>query len=285
MTSPPPITAIVPYFGGKRSLAAEIVRRLGPHRAYWEPFCGSMAVLLAKPRSAMETVNDLNGDLINLARVIRDEFDGPRLYRRLRRSLCVEELHREAREKLATETDPFDRAYWYFLDSWLGRNGTVGTKSSNNGFCVRFTANGGSPSVRLSSAVESIPAWHRRMRRVMILRKDAFWLLDRIQDAPHTVVYVDSPYIVKGAKYLHDFEPVDHGRLAASLGRFQRAKVVVSYYEHPDLAGLYPPDGWERVPLAAVKGLSHAGRRGAVKVDAPEVLLVNRQALFAAPEG
>lgn len=269
------LTALVPYFGGKRSLAAEIVSRMGPHRAYWEPFCGSMAVLLAKPVSAMETVNDLNGDLVNLARVIRDEFDGPRLYRKLRRTLCVEELQQEAKDKLKDETDPFDRAYWYFLDSWLGRNGVVGTKSSNNGFCVRFTANGGSPSVRLESAVRSIPAWHRRLRRVIVLRKDAFWLLAKIEDSPNVVIYVDPPYIVKGAQYLHDFAFDDHGRLAKALNRFQRAKVIVSYYTHPDLEALYPADRWEKIPLAATKGLAHAGRRGAVKVEAPEVLLVN----------
>lgn len=45
----PIITAIAPWFGSKRTLAPRIVAELGSHRAYWEPFCGSMAVLLAKP--------------------------------------------------------------------------------------------------------------------------------------------------------------------------------------------------------------------------------------------
>ncbi len=50
------ITAIAPWFGSKRTLAPEIVRRLGLHRAYCEPFCGSMAVLLAKPPCSFELV-------------------------------------------------------------------------------------------------------------------------------------------------------------------------------------------------------------------------------------
>ena len=60
------INAVVPWFGSKRTLAAEIVRQLGPHRAYWEPCCASLAVLLAKPPTAHETVSDLHGDVINL---------------------------------------------------------------------------------------------------------------------------------------------------------------------------------------------------------------------------
>jgi hypothetical protein len=60
------IKSIAPWFGGKRTMADEIVTQLGPHASYWEPFCGSMAVLLAKPESQHEHVNDLHGDLINL---------------------------------------------------------------------------------------------------------------------------------------------------------------------------------------------------------------------------
>ena len=37
------IKALAPWFGGKRTLAPRIVAELGPHRAYWEPFCGSLA--------------------------------------------------------------------------------------------------------------------------------------------------------------------------------------------------------------------------------------------------
>jgi DNA adenine methylase len=78
----PTITSLVPWFGAKRTLAPRIVRELGPHRVYWEPFCGSCAVLLAKPRASMETVNELHGDLVNLARVVAHPVLGPQLYRR-----------------------------------------------------------------------------------------------------------------------------------------------------------------------------------------------------------
>lgn len=56
------IKALSPWFGSKRNLAPRIVEAVGKHSAYWEPFAGSIAVLLAKPVVTMETVNDLHGD-------------------------------------------------------------------------------------------------------------------------------------------------------------------------------------------------------------------------------
>jgi DNA adenine methylase len=286
----PKIKAIAPWFGAKRNLAAEIVAELGEHRVYWEPFCGSMAVLLEKAPCVMETVNDLHGDLTNLARVIQDQAEGPRLYRRLRRMFMAEPLFDDSAEivrseDVGQEIDP-DRAFHYFVVSWLGRNGVAGTGSYNAQFCVRYTANGGHAAKRWDSAIESIPAWHRRLKNVTILRRDAFELLPRIDDRPGTAIYVDPPYIVKGATYLHDFGMATkrgqdteaaiqkHRELADALCRFRHTRIVVSYYEHPLLAELYPAS-WTRRQIIVSKALAHQGRRGANDTKATEVLLIN----------
>ena len=292
------ITALLPWFGGKRTLAPRIVAELGPHTAYWEPFCGSMAVLLAKPQAPQETVNDLHGDLINLSRVIRDETFGPKLYRRLRRTFVHEGLFSEAETAVEGEkwsaspqdTDAayidFERAYQYFVAGWLGRNGVIGTTKGSCGkqFSVRYTSNGGIQGVRFAAAVNSIPAWRRRMRRVTILRRDGLQLLERIEDSPATCIYMDPPYIEKGAEYVHDFAAADHGRLAELLRRFKAARVVVSYYAHPLLAGLYP--GWTVVDCEMAKGLSNQGQRGrGGKEKAPEVLLINGRSFSGQSQG
>src|SRR5690606_7708278 len=60
------------YFGGKQKLAATIAGLLPEHTHYVEPFAGSLAVLLAKTPTRLETVNDLDGDLILFWRVLRD---------------------------------------------------------------------------------------------------------------------------------------------------------------------------------------------------------------------
>lgn len=285
------ITAIAPWFGGKRTLAPRIIEELGDHSAYWEPYCGSMAVLLAKEPCAMETVNDLHGDLINLARCVQDDEAAVDLFSRLYRTTCSETLHRDAAERFRDRGNvpsgemSVDRAYDYFLASWLGRNGVAGTSSYNQGFCRRFTKNGGHAATRFASAVESIPDWWERLRSVTILNDDALSLIERVEDARGVVVYCDPPYIEKGAKYVHDFDDFsDHAKLSNALHRFKLTRVIVSYYEHPQLDYLYP--AWTKRRLKATKALVNQGMRdkgGAV--DAPEVLLINGPSLVAPAGG
>jgi DNA adenine methylase len=274
-----PVTAIAPWYGGKRTMAPRIVAELGKHVAYWEPFCGSMAVLFAKQPSTMETVNDLHGDLINLARCVRDPVVGPRLYRHLRRCLNSQADFIAARERCGAmagepaELDA-DRAADYFLTSWQGMNGVAGTARYNLGFARRMTKNGGHAAKRFASAVTSIPAWRRRLRAVNILKSDGIELCERIEDARGVVIYVDPPYVDKGAQYLHDFDGIDHHRLAKAVRRFQHTRVVVSYYDHPWLRDLYP--GWTVVPCHRTKALVSQGRRNkSNNTVAPEVLLIN----------
>lgn len=276
-----PITALAPWFGGKRNLAPRIVELLGPHRVYWELGCGSMAVLLAKPAAAMETAVDLHGDLVNLAEVVRDSALGPQLYRRLRRTLTCEAFFDEADQFMRVveeETLPakpgakLERAYQYFVCSWMGRNGTAGLLATHKGpYCARYTAKGGHAATRWGSAIRSIPAWRQRLRRVTILQRDLFEILPRIEDAPETSIYVDPPYVKKGAKYLHDFTPADHTRLARELKRFRHARVVLSYYEHPRVRELYAGRSIEAIDVS--KAMGNQGRRGESDARATELLI------------
>jgi DNA adenine methylase len=275
------VTAIAPWFGGKRNLAPKIIELLGPHRAYWEPFCGSCAVLLAKEPSSMETVNDLHGDLINLARVLQNEETALELYGRLNRTLMCEDLFLSAAQRCkdrgyhepAGEPD-CARAYDFFLASWLGRNGCSGILSYNWTYCVRYTSNGGQSAKRWQSAIESVPAWYRRLQNVTILNRNGFEILERIEDKPGTVIYCDPPYLEKNAKYIHDFRNEDHERLAGLLRHFQKTRVVLSYYEHPRLQELYP--NWTMRKIEVAKATAHQNKLGTNKTRAVEVLLVNQ---------
>jgi DNA adenine methylase len=102
--------AIAPWFGGKRTMAPDIVRQLGKHVQYFEPFCGSMAVLFAKEPSRAETVNDLHRDLINLAKVLQDETAAVQLYNRLQRTIFDERLLEEAAKVLSQSPAPDEGA-------------------------------------------------------------------------------------------------------------------------------------------------------------------------------
>lgn len=284
------LKSLAPWFGGKRNLAPVIVAELGSHSVYWEPFCGSMAVLLSKQPCKMETVNDLHGDLINLAWVVRDVRKGSALYRMLRRTFMHEDifaesdrLMREFEKVPAVEGGDVERAYHYLIVSWLGRNGTAGQPANKKGtYCVRFTSNGGHAAKRWQSVCESIPAWRRRMRWVTILNRDGFELLDRIEDKAGTVIYVDPPYFEKNGKYLHDFDGADHERLAEIVSRFTETRVIVSYYAHPEVDRLYL--GWTKREIEVTKSMSQGNKRAAGKTKAIEVLLINGPS-YTEPKG
>lgn len=287
------VRAIAPWFGGKRTMAPEIALELGRHTQYFEPFCGSMAVLFAKEPSQKETVNDLHGDLVNLARVIQREDTAHLLYDRLQAALFSEGLLDDARAFLGSrsvdESESVERAYWYFLASWMGRNGTAGTDRVDYQIAVRWTKSGGSPTVRWRNAVESLPAWHRRLQNVVILQRDAFNIIDRLEDVAATAIYVDPPYHAttrgkirdgRGGRYLHEFshessllERDDHERLRDELARYRYARIVVSYYDCPQIRELYR--GWTFVEHTRQKHLHAQNGRGARPKEAPEVLIIN----------
>jgi DNA adenine methylase len=312
MTDDMHIKALAPWFGGKRTLAADVVAELGRHTQYFEPFCGGMSMLLAKQPSQKETVNDLHGDLVNLARVIQDEPLARQLYAKLDRVLFTQDLLEQSREHLDDgspislivanwESVPaavrVDRAFHYFAASWMGRNGTAGTARLDYQIAVRWTKGGGSPTVRWRNAVDCIPLWHRRLQNVVILRRDAFQILDRFEDCAGTAIYADPPYLAdtrsrgsipngRGGKYLHEFNhdsnPLmglenDHERLARILRGYRHARVVVSYYDSPAVRAMYP--GWTVISKTMNKQLHAQNGRGSRQKEAPEILLVNGPSL------
>ena len=276
------IKSIVPYYGGKRKLAPKIVEMFGPHKTYWEPFCGSMAVLMLKKPCELETVNDLHGDLINLARVIQDKEKGFELYDRLSRTLYTEKFFEEAKERWTSANgDPdlsLEWAYDYFVVSWMGLNGVSGTQRCNYQFALRWCRGGGQGARRWQSVMDSFPAWHKRLANVVILQRDAFGILDNIKDEEDVVIYCDPPYFDKSNKYIHDFAPEQHERLAQSLGRFNKARIFVSYYDDPKLEGLY--EGFTKVCFpASTQSLSNAtkGEKKERRKEQVEVLLVSNE--------
>lgn len=301
------ITAIAPWFGSKRTLAPEIVRQLGKHSYYFEACAGSMAVILAKEPTEHETVCDLHGAMTNLAWCVQREEVAAKLYDRLQKVLYSDAVYLDSKDWLNEREakEPDDKwsgpdtidpicheelnpefAYHYFVASWMGRNGVAGTARVNYQIATRWTKGGGSGPGRFRAAVESIPAWHDRLRNVHILRRDLFDVLPKIQDDAAVAIYADPPYLpdtISGnSRYLCEFAPDDHRRLAEALRRFKLARVVVSYYASPALADLYPD--WTVLDCSRHKHLHVQNSRGTNRKEAPEVLLVNGPIAAALPE-
>lgn len=296
----PKIKALAPWFGSKRSLASDIVNEMGPHRSFYDLGCGSLAVTLAKEVSSHETVVDLHWHLINLARVIQEQTTAVDLYERLVRTICSEEIFDRSKEVISQspmlddqQLGDVELAYHYFVSQWIGRNGVSGTKRINYQMAVRWTPGGGHGGIRFRSATESIPWFHERLKPVLILRRDIWEIIPKIDDVEGVVIYIDPPYLpeTRGAcQYEHEFDAVDdmplflsreetnqqkqtHEGLADLLSRFTKARVLVSYYDHPRLADLY--SGWTLKKMYRQKNLHVQNRRGVGEMEAPEVLLIN----------
>ena len=69
-------TPIIPWMGGKRRLADRIFPLMPPHQCYVEPFAGGAALFFLRPTPAdVEVLNDVNGDLVNLYRVVQNHLE------------------------------------------------------------------------------------------------------------------------------------------------------------------------------------------------------------------
>lgn len=296
MTIACPIRSTLPYFGGKRTMAARIVEELDGRPNYCEPFMGSLAVLMARPRMGdMEIANDLWGHAVNLARVLASDRYGE-LVDRVARTLVHEDLFAEAKSKTPEdlaegEAAPsvegvadahVERAYWLLVYSWIGRNGHAGTKGYNGNIARRFTASGGDPTMRWVSLAESIPAWHERLRRVMFCRMDAIAMVERLEDTDRWAIYADPPYVGAGRAYVVNGEADSvawHTRLRDVLAAKVHTRVVLSYYPHPLVDELYgdlvASGSWTRREVEVTHATGHQAKRGQKGDRKVELLLMN----------
>lgn len=164
-----------------------------------------------------------------------------------------------------------DKIHWaaaFFICSWMGRSGLSGSVGEFKGnLSTRWNANGGDSNTRYRSAIAGLEEWQRIMRRCNFSTLDFREFLNNCKDLPKHGIYSDSPFPNADVKYKHTFTEQDHIDLAMALHRFERAKVVIRYYDHPLIRELYPEDRW--------KWHCFDGRKQS-NAEAPEVLIVNK---------
>lgn len=266
MTLAPPFA----YYGGKTTLAERIVDVLPPHRHYVEPFAGSLAVLLAKPASRMETVNDLDGNLMTFWRVLRDRPDD------LTR-VCALTPHSRDEHQAAYDLDGLDdleraRRVWVALTQ--GRGNTLRRTGWRH---FQDPGRRGSTSMPdyLTAYVGRMRGAAARLAHVSLEARPALELIADYGKHTEVLIYADPPYLGTtrssrqyGVEMSHDEE---HQKLADALLAC-RASVVLSGYSSPLYDALYAD--WDRAEFAAYTGQgNHTADRTDRRV---EVLWSNR---------
>lgn len=262
MTAPP-----FAYFGGKTASAERIADLLPPHGHYVEPFAGSLAVLLAKPRSAMETVNDLDEHLMTFWRVLRDRPDD------LARAAMLTP-HSRSEHAAAWDLDGLDdveraRRVWVRLTQ--GRSGTL-RRTGWRYFQDRAGSSKGMPGY-LQAYATRILECAERLAGVSLECLPALDLIDRYGRHGDCLIYADPPYLASTRGWGNNYRvemrtELQHRELAAAL-RACNAHVVLSGYASDLYDNELYPD-WHRLQFGAFTG--NAVRDG----SRTEVLWSNR---------
>ena len=239
-----PTRPVLRYFGGKWKLAPWIIQQLPPHKMYVEPFGGAASVLLRKQRVLNEVYNDLDENVVNIFRILRDQEQANELCK-----LCyLTPFSREDFEQSYSPIDePLEKARRFIVRSFFGYGSKASSDTSMNGFRSR-RKNSGTPAVDWRNSPDVIPAFAERLRGVVIEKVEATEVLWRY-DAPDTLFYVDPPYVhgtrsMGKAKYYYELTDEDHSQLAAKLNEVE-GMVALSGYNCELYQDIYK--GWHKI--------------------------------------
>lgn len=239
-----PDRPLLRYFGGKWLLAPWVIANLPVHRIYCEPFGGAASVLLLKPRSFSEVVNDLDGEIVNLFRVLQDRSTFEELSRKLRYTPFARE---EFEAAYRTSDDPVERARQTLIRSWMGHSSTGAHRVT--GFRTNIIqTRRSSPAADWRKWLDHLDRYRDRLQGVCLEHRPAIDVM-RGHDAPTTLFYVDPPYPLStregsGKVYRHEMSDDDHRELAIFLHDVA-GMVALSGYGCPLYDSLYAT--WKRV--------------------------------------
>lgn len=258
----------MPYFGGKQRVAPALVELFPAHEHYVEPYCGGLSVLLAKRPSKLETVNDLDGDLVTFWRMLRDRPDDLERVCSLTPHSRAEYAAAFAREPELTDLERARRV-WVQLTQGRGAN----LRSSGWRFNADASGTGTGLPGYLSGYVDRMPPAARRLHHVSIECRPALEVIEQYGASPSTLLYVDPPYLgatrSPRARYTHEMlGAAEHVELADALHK-AAAAVVLSGYASPLYDDLF--GDWHRASIAAWTGNGGDGER-----DRTEVVWSNR---------
>lgn len=218
--------SILKYPGGKWRIADWIISHFPPHKVYCEPFFGSGAVFFNKRHASIETINDVDGNVVNLFRVCR-EFP-----HELARAIELTPWSRE--EFIAccdlSVPDPIERA----RRTVVRFHQSFGTDNHSKRSWRNVQVSGGPRCSAcwndLPSAVSEICI---RLKSAQIENIDALQLIERYNN-PETLLYLDPPYPLNiREKNMYRYEMTDSGHeQLLRLILKSKSKIIISSYDN-----------------------------------------------------
>ena len=238
------------WYGGKFSHLDWLLPLLPYTHHYCEPFGGSAAVLLNRKPSPVETYNDIDGEVVNFFRVLRDQKD------KLIEAIGLTPFSREELSIAVSQPNnglpDLERARRFFVRARQTRTGLAQTASSGRwATCINTSRAGMSGAVsRWIGSVEALPEIAERLLRVQIDSRPAIDVIEQY-DSEETLFYCDPPYPheSRGDKnaYGYEMSEADHRRLACFLKQV-KGLIAISGYHCLLMDRLYM--GWRYIEAA-----------------------------------
>lgn len=241
--------SVLKYPGAKNRIAPWICEYIPVHDVYLEPFAGSLAVLFNKKRSHIETVNDLDGEIVNFFRVLRDREN------ELIRNIILTPFAREEYKKAYESTDDeLERARRFAIKCWMGFGcGNL----YQNGFKSGQQTNSPNPAKAWGELPNTLEQAAERLKGVQIENLPAVELIKRY-DTKDVFIYADPPYLHgtrKNHLYKYEMKDSEHVELLEILTKHP-GRVMLSGYDNDLYNDILK--GWNKVQKNT---LAEGGRR------------------------
>lgn len=247
-----PTRPVLRWHGGKWLLAPWIISHFPAHSVYVEPFGGAASVLMRKERAYAEIYNDLDGDVVNLFRVLRSDRASE-----LVTSLRLTPFSREEFElSYLPVADPMEAARRLVIRSFMGFGSNGHNAATKTGFRANSNRSGTTPAHDWVNYPDSLTATIERLSGVTIENKDATSVMLQ-HDSVGALHYVDPPYVWetrskamhRAGCYAHEMDEEAHRSLLGAI-LDMRGMVVLSGYPLP----LYDEAliGWKRIEREAL---------------------------------
>lgn len=222
----------LPYFGGKSGKVGSWVASMLPESdVYVEPFAGMLGVLLKRKPSKVEIVNDLNSEVYNWWKQLRDNHEA--LCELLSRTPYSEQLFNEHKHANWDEQTDLWRAWAFTIIVWQSYASKSNRNEANFG---RFYSGGG--PVAAENIAARLAETASRIGNIQLFNTDAIKLLKRLADRPDATIYCDPPYYSASIKeYTDSIADVDSFKDVLTQ---MKGKVAISGYP-----GEYDDLGWE----------------------------------------
>lgn len=248
---------IVPWMGGKRRLAKHILPLLPEHTAYVEVFAGGAGLLFNKMESKVEVLNDINGDLVTLYRVVKHHLE--EFIRQFKWALVSRQEFLWAQETPPDVLTDIQRAARFFYLQKMA----FGARPTGQTFGTAATS---PPKLNLLRIEEDLSAAHIRLARVYIERLDWIECVKKY-NRPGTCFYLDPPYWCTEG-YGVDFGIEQYQRMA-ELARQVDGSMLISVNDHADMRRVFKGLKTRRLKIDYTVGGNDKGR------DRTELLIQN----------